>query len=103
MDEFTAITKRGRFEFVFMFSCFHCEWQSIGQTAKVLPKTLPAVDEPRLGRKYSDNFPRLRATRNGAAPGPWPRFRAATVRRASVNQRPPGFGQQMRILRRDDA
>src|SRR5258707_4649029 len=71
-----------------LFSCFHSKWQSTGQTAKVLPKALLAVDEPRLGRKYSDNFPRLRATRNGAAPGPWPRFRAAAVRRAQ-RQSPP--------------
>src|SRR5260370_4481075 len=71
-----------------LFSCFHSEWQSTGQTAKVLPKALLAVDEPRLGRKYSDNFPQLRATRNGAAPGPLPRFRAAAEQR-SPPQSPP--------------
>src|SRR5258707_4692151 len=71
-----------------LFSCFHSELQSTGQTAKVLPKALLAVDEPRLGRKYSDNFQRLRATRNGAARGPWLRFRAAAVRRAQRQSGP---------------
>src|SRR6202040_1052922 len=100
MDEFTAMTSRGRFEFIFMFSLPTADLPGKLRKPRRRHVLLCPSRELRVNLLISLDDRGQSEMALHAVPGRDPE--PPPDGRSGANQNPPGFGQRMRIFRCDD-